>query len=119
MSLTLKALPGRLILRFPKPIEKKGSIIVPTGYQQRPEFGIIHDIGLPLTPEQQAITEVLHELKDAGIPLCVSYGAGIGYWHGKENSLEEAEHGWLRDYRSYRIEEPAVFLVEATDGDET
>lgn len=112
MSLTLKALPGRLILRFPKPVEQKGSIIVPTGYQQRPEFGVIHDIGEPLTLEQTAIVETLRDLKDAGVPLCVSYGSGIGYWHGKENSMDEDEYGWLKDFRSYRIEEPAVFLVE-------
>lgn len=111
MSLTLKALPGRLILRFPKPVEQKGAIIVPTGYQQRPEFGIIHDIGKPLNDDQKAIVEVLSELQAAEIPLCVSYGAGIGYWHGKENALD-ADYGWLQDYRSYRIEEPAVFLVE-------
>jgi hypothetical protein len=112
MSLTLKAMPGRLILRFPKPVEQKGSIIVPIGYQQRPEFGVIHDIGDALNEEQQAIVAFLSNLQEQGIPLCVSYGSGVGYWHGKENALDEDEYGWLKDYRSYRLEEPAAFLVE-------
>lgn len=104
-------MPGRVILKFPPPktTSESGKILIPETSQMRPEFGQIHSIGVPLDDKQADIVEVLEDLREAGIPLCVSYGAGVSYW--KQN-YDPKEWGWLRDYRAYSIEEPAAMLVE-------
>lgn len=112
MALALKALPGRVLLKFPPPDEDFGEsgIIRPIGYQKRPEFGEIVDIGAPLDERQKVIAERLQELKNLGIPLCVSFAAGVSYW---DKMYDQKKYRWLQDYRTFSIDEPAAFLVEA------
>lgn len=112
MSLTLKALPGHLVLHFPKPIAERNGIFIPETSQQRPEFGDIVDVGEPLDEKQAKIAEVMLQCQKLGIPLPVRYGSGVSYWFGKENALTESEWSWLKDYRVYSIGEPAAMLVE-------
>lgn len=75
----------------------------------RPEFGEIIDIGATLNAEQLQIADELRELKRLGIPLAVSWMSGTSFWRANYNP---DEWGWLKDYRSFRIEEPSCFLVE-------
>lgn len=115
MSLTLRALPGRVVLRFPKPVEQRNGLYIPQTSQQRPEFGEVMDVGEPLNEEQATIAKWLWECKEKNIPLPVSYGAGTSYWFGKENALTSDEWAWLRDFRVFTITEPAAMLVEAEE----
>lgn len=107
---TLKAMPGRLILRFPPPVKQHGAIYIPETSQQRPEFGEIHDVGEPLDDEQRIIATRLRELKKAGKKLAVSFISGVRYY--QENLQHDEEWAWLKDYRSYSLSEPAAYLEE-------
>lgn len=110
----LRATAGRIILKFPRPAEQAGSIIIPETSRMRPEFGEIYDVGPALNDDQLEWARYFRELKDYGVLVAMSYGSGVTYW--KEN-YDPKEWGWLRDYRAYRFEEPAAYLApdEAED----
>ena len=105
---SLKAMPGRVILVFPKPTEKKGAIFIPQTSARRPEFGQLHDIGEPLNEEQRVIATHIRERAKAGEKFPVSFAAGVSYW---QTELGE-DYEWLKDCRTFRIEELATSVVE-------
>jgi hypothetical protein len=113
---SLKALPGRVILKFPKPAEKSaGGILLPQTSQLRPEFGEIHDVGDGITEEEKAAAGRFRELQAKGVRIPVTYAAGVGYWREEytQAGLDKGEWGWLRDFRVYRLTEIAAFVDEA------
>jgi hypothetical protein len=113
MAQTVKALAGRVIMRFPPPIDKQGSLYVPETSQLRPELGEIVSIGEPLDEKERIIANALYELKRDGKKILVTIMGGVRFWDDtKATAQSKAEWGWLADYRAYRIGELAAFLTE-------
>lgn len=111
---TLRALPDRVILEFPPPVEKIGSIIISPKSQVRPEFGKIHDIGEALSDETRMIASNLRDLQARGKRIAVTFSSGIGYATDSQgNALEAEEWKWLDKFRSYRITELAAYVEES------
>lgn len=110
---SLKAMPGRVVLTFAKPVEKQGLIHIPQTSQLRPEFGTIADIGEPLTEEERRIAVKLKELQAEGKKIAVSFAAGVSFWRDYDSAaLGGGDWSWLKDAKAYRISELAAF----TDG---
>jgi co-chaperonin GroES (HSP10) len=111
---SLKALPSRVLLRFESAkTQTAGGLYIPETSQLRPEMGEIHDVGDGLTEEEKEIAKRLRELQAEGRKIPVTYMSGVGYWReGYERTLNEAEWGWLKDVRAYRLTELAAFLLE-------
>lgn len=110
---SIKALPGRCILRFPPPVEKIGRILISENSQVRPEFGEIYDIGEPLDDENRKIAYFLRDLQAKGKKIAVTFASGTGYFTDSQgNALDAVEWKWLKDYRSFRMSELAAFVDE-------
>lgn len=110
----LKPLRGRVILKFPKPVEKVGAIIVPESSQLRPEFGEIVAVGDADTAEDEKRRRDLLELQQQGKRIAVSFGAGVSFWREYDvQALGGGDWSWLRDCRAYRIGELAAFIDES------
>jgi hypothetical protein len=106
-------MPGRVILEFPAAKERTDAgIEIPETSQMRLEFAQIHDIGPALDAEQYEIKQVLDELKRQGIPVCMSFASGVAFWKA---NYDPNVWGWLKNFRSFRIEEPSAYLVEETE----
>ena len=109
----LKALPGRVILGFPQPVAKVGSIIVPETSQLRPEFGEILDVGFATSIEEERIRRDLLDLKAAGRKIAVSFASGISFWRDYDvNALGGGDWSWLKSTKAYRMSELAAYVVE-------
>ena len=108
----LKALPGRVILVFAKPVEKKGTLFIPETSQLRPEFGEIADIGEPVTEEDRRAAAALHDLKAAGKKIAVSFAAGTSFYRDYDGQALGDEWKWLKDYKSYRLTELSAYVEE-------
>ncbi len=110
---TLRALPNRVILAFPKPAEKVGSLYVSQRSQIRPEFGVIHDVGEAIGEENAILRKILLDLQAKGIKIAVTFMSGTGYLtESQKNALSGDEWQWLDDLKSYRMSELGAFLVE-------
>ena len=101
---SLKAAPGRVVLKFPRAEEKVGAILIPETSQMRPEFPTIEHVGEPLSDEERVRYRWLTEVQKSGLPVAVSYASGVSYW--KEN-YDPAKWGWLKDFRVYSFGEVA------------
>jgi co-chaperonin GroES (HSP10) len=109
----LKALPGRVILRFPQPVAKVGSIIVPETSQLRPEFGEIADVGAATSLEEEKTRRDLLELQKSGKRIAVSFASGISFWRDYDvNALGGGDWSWLKSAKAYRMSELAAYVVE-------
>lgn len=104
----LKAMPGIVILKFPRAPEKLGNIVIPQTSQMRPEFPMIYSMGVPLTFGDLMRWWTLRKLKKAGIPVAVSFASGVSYW--KDNY--DTAYAWLKDFRAYTFREIAACLVD-------
>lgn len=111
---SLKAMPGRVVLKFPSAPEKIGAIHVPQTSQMRPEFPEIHDVGAALRAEDEPLRRTLLEWKKAGISVAVSFQSGVSYWKAE---YDQREYGWLKDLRVYSFGEIASCL--ANDGEKS
>ena len=110
---SLKAMRGRVILRFAKPVEKVGMLHVPQGSQLRPEFGEIVDIGDSLNDDEEKTRRDLIELQRQGKRIAVSFASGISFWRDWDTqALGGGDWSWLRDSKAYRIGELAAYVVE-------
>ena len=113
---TLRALPSRVILEFPKPAEKSaGGIILSERSQLRPEIAKIHDVGDGVTPEERQIASRLRELQAQGKEIPVTYISGVSFWRDEftQAGMDKGEYGWLRDLKAYRLTELAAFVEPA------
>lgn len=107
---SLKAAPGRLILRFPPPAEEmRGGIIIPQTSQQRPEFGEVFDLGDAITPEDEKLRRFFADVKANGERVAVSYMSGVGFF---QQNFDPKEYGWLKDFRAYTYRELSAVLVD-------
>jgi hypothetical protein len=116
-ELRLKAAPGRILLRFPLAEQKtEGGVIIPETSQMRPEFAEIVDIGTPRDESERICAEFFRECQEKGLPVAVSFAAGVPYW--KEN-YDPRKWGWLQSLRSYQLTAPAAVFervdVETAD----
>jgi hypothetical protein len=110
---SLKAMPGRVVLRFPPPVEKKGNLYIPETSQLRPEFGEVYDIGEPVTEDDRRAALKLRELQAEGKKVAVSFASGTSYWREFDGqALDPKEWGWLKSLKSYRLTELAAFVEE-------
>lgn len=111
----LKAMPGRVILRFPKPAEKSsGGLILPQNSQLRPEFGEIVSIGEPTDDKEARAAHLLRELQGLGVKIAVTFAAGTSFWRDEftQAGLDKGEWAWLKDLKAYRLSEVAAYLEE-------
>lgn len=129
---SLKAAPGRVVVRFPEVVTKIGAIIVPETSQVRPEFPLVHDLGAPLTGEDVILRRFFLDLMGLSLrsrlvralptfsrwlglrvhpirKVAISYMSGVSYWHP---NYDPKEWGWLKAYRAYSYRELAAVLVE-------
>lgn len=110
----IEAAPGRVILRFPKPAEKIGSLHVPEKAQRRPEFGEIVSLGDAVTREDEIHRKWLARQHEQGKKIPVTIASGVGYWQEEFKNYGE-EYAWLKDLRVYRISELSA-SVEGVQG---
>lgn len=110
----VRALPGRVILKFPPKVEKtSGGLIVPETSQLRPELGEVVDVGEAITDADVRVRGALLELQRTGAKVPVTMMSGTRFWdETKATAQAQAEWGWLSAYRAYRIGELAAFLEE-------
>lgn len=111
--LTLKAMPGRVVLKFESPKAQIGSIIIPEMSQMRPEFPTIYDVGAAIgTEESQRMFELLTEMKENGDRVCVHFASGTMFWKAE---YDQKAWGWLKDYRVFTFDQMAAFLWAEAD----
>jgi len=108
----LKAMPGRVVLLFQKPVEQnQGGIIIPKTSARRPEFGKLVSIGAPLNDNERILAREIIERDAAGEVFPVSYGAGVSFFQaGDDSTVIDPSLAWLADVRAYRITELSVSL---------
>lgn len=109
---SLKAAPGRVVLKFPEAIKQYGLIAIPETSQTRPEFPLIHDLGEPLDEKDAQLRRYFDEIRKAGIKIAISYMSGVSYWHP---NYDPKVWGWLKAYRVYSYRELASVLIEDDD----
>ena len=112
MSITVKALPGRVLMKFPEPVTQIGSIIVPEESSMRAELAELYDIGASVDDDQaMKRREIVTHAKAGGkflIPMSLAaplYRKELG-----------PEFKFLEYVRCYRIEEISVAVyVDGTE----
>lgn len=110
----LKALPGRVILRFPPPVEKStGGIVIPQTSQLRPELGEIVDVGEARDENERRARAALLDIQAANGRVAVSFASGVSYWRDYERqSMDEREWGFLKHVKAYNLTELAAYVSE-------
>lgn len=111
MPPVLKAMPGRVILKFERPAEKVGAIYISEKSQRRPEIGTLVSLGEPLNADDALLHAQIEERSRLGHKWPISYGAGIGYWHKEVETIGDGLD-MLRDLRVFRIDELASSIAE-------
>lgn len=107
---TLRAMPGRVVLKFSRPKDSINGIFIPGTSQRREEWGEIVDVGEPKLGDASSrqCTLLLRDLQAAGAKIPVTVAAGVSYWQAEYQDRPEME--FLKDYRVYRAEEFASWL---------
>lgn len=107
----IRAMPGRVILKFPPPKEQSsGGIIIPVTSAQRIEMAEIFDVGAPTSGTQEQLARFLRGMQESGAQVLVTFGSGVGFWHNRDKESARDEWSWLADFRAYRMEEISAFL---------
>ncbi|MFA6958595.1 MAG: hypothetical protein WC538_22220 [Thermoanaerobaculia bacterium] len=109
-SAPIHALDDRMILRFPPPIEKIGSIIVADEWKMRPELAELISIGHSTTLELWQLRDGIVRLANAGARFVVPMYTGQSFWR-KELGIFGDEFEFLKDIRIYAIDEPTNWVM--------
>lgn len=95
----LRALPGKVILRYPPPEEQIGAIIVPETSRRRPEFGVLVDVGDALNAEQEVQRKAVLRAHEQGRLFTIPMVKGEPFWQEEYKNIAGWE--WLKEYRAF------------------
>jgi hypothetical protein len=104
---TIHAMKDRVVLRFPPPITKLRGVEIPENWQMRPELGELVDCGEGLSEETRRLAIDIKEHAALGHRFLVPMATGTHYWRKEMGP----EYEFLKDVRSYRISEIAVYVI--------